>query len=134
MRLMPLLFLVLVVAACQSRQVDYPARPIPNDLDSVTRVRQGRELFATRCASCHGHPSEGRSPRASFFDPPAPTFTATRYRSLDPAYLYWRIEQGKTVEPFLSRGSVMPAWGAHFSEEQVWSLVAFLRWRANGHP
>ncbi|RMF43210.1 MAG: cytochrome c [Deltaproteobacteria bacterium] len=124
----------LLLAACSSGSVDYPARPVPADLDSEARVRIGKDLFAARCASCHGHPSEGRSPRAVFFEPPAPTFGEPKYRGIDPAYLYWRIEHGKTVEPFLSRGSVMPAWGPHFTSEQIWSLVACLRSRADGRP
>ncbi|GAB4557239.1 MAG: hypothetical protein Tsb0017_11820 [Geothermobacteraceae bacterium] len=132
MRLIPLLTMALLLAACQGTPVDYPARPVPADLDSAVRVREGCRLFASRCASCHGHPSEGRSPRAVFFDPPAPAFGEPKYHSLDPAYLYWRIEHGKTVEPFLSRGSVMPAWGPYFTPEQIWNLVACLRHRGSG--
>jgi len=88
-------------------------------------------LFMSKCASCHGKPSEGRSERAAFFKPSAPDFTEAHYSDDSPAYLYWRIEVGKTVEPFLSQGSVMPAWGVHFSEEQTWQLVAYLNSRAH---
>jgi len=86
------------------------------------------------CARCHGHTSEGRSPRADFFNPPAPDFGAQKYRAIAPDYLFWRIARGKTVEPFRSRGSVMPAWGAHFSDEQIWQLVAYLKLRSRGNP
>lgn len=89
-------------------------------------------LFAQLCASCHGGLAEGRSSRADFFQPPAPDFREPRYRDLDPAYFYWRIETGKNAEPFRSRGSVMPAWGPSLSEEQIWQLVAYLRSRAGG--
>ena len=41
----------------------------------------------SKCASCHGKPSEGRSSRATFFKPPAPDFTNAHYRNVDPAYL-----------------------------------------------
>ena len=34
------------------------------------------------------------------------------------------------VEPYLSMGSVMPAWGAHFSDEQVWQMIAYLQTRS----
>ena len=94
-------------------------------------IESGRTLFMSKCASCHGKPSEGRSARASFFEPPATDFNAFGYRDIDPAYLYWRIETGKTVEPFRSQGSVMPAWGGHFTEEQIWQLVSYLRSRAH---
>ncbi len=84
-----------------------------------------------KCASCHGKPSEGRSDRAAFFKPAAPDFTDAHYQEIDPAYLYWRIEVGKTVEPYRSQGSVMPAWSAHFSEEKIWQIVAYLQARAH---
>jgi mono/diheme cytochrome c family protein len=94
-------------------------------------IKAGEVLFDNKCASCHGKPSEGRSDRAAFFEPPAPDFTDRHYKEIDPAYLYWRIETGKNVEPYQSQGSVMPAWGAHFSEEQIWQIVSFLRFRAH---
>jgi mono/diheme cytochrome c family protein len=100
-------------------------------LADETQLRRGQILFMSKCATCHGKPGEGRSSRASFFKPPAPDFTDARYRQMDPAYLYWRIEVGKTVEPFRSQGSVMPAWGMHLTEQKLWQIVAYLQVRAH---
>jgi mono/diheme cytochrome c family protein len=50
---------------------------------------------------------------------------------MDPAYLYWRIEVGKSIEPFRAQGSVMPAWGMHLTEQQLWQIVAYLQVRAH---
>ena len=98
--------------------------------EDATQLRLGQELFMHKCASCHGKPSEGRYDRATFFQPPATDFADRHFREADPAYLYWRIEVGKQAEPYRSQGSVMPAWGAHFSEQQIWQLVAYLKKRA----
>jgi len=123
--------LLLALAACASEAPRYPARQAPNGLLSdAGEVAAGHRLFLDKCAICHGHPHEGRSPRASFFEPPAPDFSNPAYRSADPAYLFWRIEVGKTVEPYLSRGSVMPAWRG-LSDAQIWQLVAYLRQRSS---
>ena len=100
-------------------------------LKDEIQLSRGKSLFMKKCASCHGKPGEGRSDRAAFFQPPAPDFTDAHYRQMDPAYLYWRIEVGKTVEPFRSQGSVMPAWGMHFEEQQLWQIVAYLQTRAH---
>ena len=43
-----------------------------------------------------------------------------------PAYLFWRVEVGKTVEPYLARGSVMPAWRG-LTDGESWQLVASLK-------
>lgn len=125
------LALVLLPAACTERAPQYPQRQPPAGfLESTEQWAAGEAIFRQNCAVCHGSTAEGRSPRANFFHPPASEFRDPAYRNMDPAYLYWRIETGKTVEPFLSNGSVMPAWGPYFSEEQIWQLVAYLRARS----
>jgi mono/diheme cytochrome c family protein len=125
-----LAFVSSVVVACEEN-VDYPRRTVPAGLlrDAAQRTA-GEELFLEKCASCHGKPSEGRSARADFFEPAAPDFHEVRYRQVEPDYLYWRIEAGKTVEPYLSQGSVMPAWGEHLTERQIWQLVAYIKSRS----
>jgi mono/diheme cytochrome c family protein len=126
------LLTVLLVYGCGEPPVTYPARLMPDGLmQDVAQLQAGQALFRSKCASCHGKTSEGRYDRTAFFIPPAPDFTDAHYREMDPAYLYWRIEVGKTVEPYRSQGSVMPAWGAHFSEEKIWQIVAYLQVRAH---
>lgn len=130
------LFLILltafVLSGCNQDRADYPAREMPESiLNDDNQLNRGKSLFMEKCASCHGKPGEGRSERAAFFQPPAADFTDAHYRQIDPAYLYWRIDVGKTVEPFRSQGSVMPAWGMHLSEEQLWQIVAYLQVRAH---
>ena len=124
------LALLLLLVACGEKKPVYPARQAPGNLLDSAQISAGKVLFREKCASCHGHPDEGRSPRADFFQPPAPDFSAAVYRSADPAYLFWRIEVGKGVEPYLSQGSVMPAWRG-LSDQEIWQLVAYLRARAN---
>lgn len=127
-----LLLMVFILCNCTEGRVDYPARDMPAGiLKDKMQLKRGQSLFMEKCASCHGKLSEGRSDRAAFFVPPAPDFTDAHYRMMDPAYLYWRIEVGKTVEPFRSQGSVMPAWGMYLSEQQLWQIVAYLQVRAH---
>lgn len=121
-----LLGLLICLTGCDSSLPDYPSRTMPDGL----RNDEGRQLFLEKCASCHGRSDEGRSSRADSFQPLAPDFTERMYQQVDPAYLFWRIETGKTVEPYAGQGSVMPAWGVHLTEQQIWQLVAFLRSRA----
>jgi mono/diheme cytochrome c family protein len=121
---------VLLLYGCGQEQPVYPQRQMPQGLmeDSV-QLAAGHALFNDKCASCHGKPSEGLSGRAVFFQPPAPDFTEAHFRDSDPAYLFWRIEVGKTVEPYLSSGSVMPSWRG-LPDQEIWQLVAYLKTRA----
>ncbi len=128
-----LLFLTLMLlVACSDQSVSYPQRNMPAELrvDAII-LDEMQQLFLQHCASCHGTLAEGRISRADFFQPPAPDFTAESYQQTDPAYLFWRIAEGKMVEPYLSMGSVMPAWGAHFSDEQIWQMIDYLQSRSH---
>ena len=126
------LLIVFALCGCAEESVDYPTRTMPDGiLKDKIQLNRGEALFMDKCASCHGKPGEGRSDRAAFFEPPAPDFTDAHYQRMDPAYLYWRIEVGKSIEPFLSQGSVMPAWGMHLTEQQLWEIVAYLQVRAH---
>jgi len=123
--------LLLAFTACSEQTPVYPARQAPAGvLVDADQIAAGKKIFRVKCAYCHGHADEGRSPRADFFQPPAPDFSAATYRAIDPAYLYWRIEVGKTVEPYLSSGSVMPAWDG-LPNAEIWQLVAYLKTRSN---
>lgn len=115
---------------CNQQGPSYPDRQLPKGLlEDTAQISAGHDLFRDKCASCHGKPSEGRSDRAAFFQPPAPDFTDAHYREIDAAYLFWRIEAGKTVEPYLSSGSVMPAWRG-LTDHEIWQLVVYLKMRA----
>lgn len=125
------ILVLLALTACGESTPSYPERQPPQGfLQQSANIAAGAAIFSNHCARCHGKPAEGRSPRANFFEPPAPDFTDPAYRQKDPAYLFWRISRGKTVEPYLSRGSVMPAWGPNLSATEIWQLVAYLRSRS----
>ncbi len=125
-----LLAIALIVTGCTEEKVSYPVRQIPDGfMTDAEQLAAGKALFLDKCATCHGKPSEGRSDRAVFFNPPAPDFSEEHYLGSDPAYLFWRIEVGKSVEPYLSSGSVMPAWRG-LTDLEIWQLVAYLKARA----
>lgn len=132
----PLLFLLLaLICGCQNDPTELaPKIDVPQALLAEQGTpQQGAELFQAHCRECHGTPSEGRVQRATQFNLPAPDFLDPAYAQMDPAYLFWRISEGKRVEPFFSRGSVMPAFEPYFTDQQIWQLVAYLRQRAAGN-
>jgi mono/diheme cytochrome c family protein len=127
-----LILLMTIVAACQQTP-SYPKQEPPAGfLKNSANQTAGRMLFREHCVRCHGNFQEGRGPEAAHLIPQPPSFTNPLYASKDPAYLFWRIAKGKTVEPYLSQGSTMPAWAPYLSEKQIWELVAYIRARAEG--
>jgi mono/diheme cytochrome c family protein len=134
MKTILLLWCLLVLTGCRDSPVQLPALSVPHELlRQAEQQNAGEQLFFKHCRECHGTMREGRTPRAGRFVPPAPDFISPSYRSVAPDYLYWRIAKGKQLEPFRRQGSVMPAWGPHLSERQIWQLVAYLRQRGGAN-
>lgn len=82
---------------------------------SPEEIAQGKELFATNCATCHGAAGDGSGLKD------AANFTDQAFMSNeDPLELFEVIHDGVA-------GKSMPPWGHRFSEDEIWALVSFLR-------
>lgn len=82
------------------------------------RVAEGRELFETSCAACHGVDADGGGPVAPYLDPKPPDLRliAARRAGTFPQLEIEQIIDGRS--PIASHGTrQMPVWGASFSEE-----------------
>jgi len=83
----------------------------PFDLGDPARIEAGRKRFNKTCAGyCHGF--EGKGGRA-------PDFKGRT--DLPPQVMFDTITQGRVG------ADVMPPWGAAFTPEQIWELVAYLQ-------
>lgn len=79
---------------------------------SAATLEQGRELFQSDCATCHGESGSGELLGSA-------DFTDLRQMdSLAPRDLYLTVTQG--------RGS-MPAWQSLLSQDQRWAVIDYLR-------
>jgi hypothetical protein len=94
-----------------------PLEPTADDL------AQGRALFATHCAGCHGPNGAGDGEAGiALTPPPANLAWASRRRMATDAYLFWAIAAGGAPV-----GSAMPAFEAVLGETQIWQIIAHLR-------
>ncbi len=81
---------------------------------SPDEIAEGRDLFAENCVGCHGEAGDGSGLEG------AADFTDQEFMANeDPAEFFEKITDG--VE-----GSAMPAWGANFTEDQIWALVNYV--------
>lgn len=93
--------------------------------DNPDAIAVGADLYATSCSSCHGDSGTGDGPAAAALDPsPSSLADAAMMAEMSDGYIFWRITEGGSMEPF---NSAMPPWGSAFSEDQIWQLVSFLR-------
>lgn len=92
---------------------------VPADVDASWRVQLGAAHFARVCASCHGEPGRGQSPIALSMRP-RPQYLANVVRNFDERELFWIVQNGVKF-------AGMPAWPHPQREDEIWSLVAFLK-------
>lgn len=107
-----LVFLVVVVAAVASGQ------PRGNP-------KSGRELYAEKCALCHGSRGEGWDWSKKVAKPPIPVpdlAKVTPERS--DQFLFDVVKDGGEA---VGQTRFMPPFGFQLSDQEVWDLVAYMR-------
>ncbi len=91
----------------------------PADLDADQRVIKGAVYYSRVCANCHAAPGFGQSPIALGLRP-QPQYLATQIKLFDAPQLFWIVKHGVKY-------SAMPAWPTQDRDDEIWSIVAFLR-------
>jgi mono/diheme cytochrome c family protein len=89
-------------------------------------IARGRQIYADRCAVCHGDSGDGKGP-AGVALPLKPPDLRDRKMVGEMAgnYWFWRVTEGGLVEPFKSGGSMMPAWKDELSVEDRWAVIVY---------
>ncbi len=90
-------------------------------------VGQGRKIFNRYCTPCHGVSGRGDGYNARNLDPHARDLTDKKEPymvKLTNQEIYEVIDKGGGG---VDLSPLMPAWGKVFSEEEIWSQVAYIR-------
>ena len=100
----------------RERGAKNPMPPSPEVLD------QGRELFLSRCAVCHGVDGSGRTDVGAGLYPRVPDLRSEKTRHLTDGQIHYIIENGVQL-------TGMPAWGNRHnaSSDDSWKLALFIR-------
>jgi mono/diheme cytochrome c family protein len=84
-------------------------------------AKEGRDTFGHYCIVCHGLDAQNTGvPFASSLSPPVPSLASKEVQSYSDGQLKWIIENG--ISP-----SGMPASRGILSDEEMWSIVVYLR-------
>ena len=91
-------------------------------------IERGQGLYDTHCTVCHGADGRGTTEFARTL--PHPPADLRHHFHPHPgdgdAYLFWRVSEGGTAEPFKSAGSLMPAFNTVLDEDQIWDVLAYV--------
>ena len=88
---------------------------------SVDTLKDGREAFSHYCVVCHG--LDGQNTGVPFVDrmsPPVPSLASSNVQRYTDGQLKWVIDYG--IAP-----SGMPGSKGMLNDEEIWSIVIFLR-------
>ena len=89
-------------------------------------LTRGKAIYSVRCAVCHGDSGDGKGPAAANLPLKPPDLRDARMiQEMTPSYWFWRVSEGGFVEPFRSKGSIMPAWKDVLSVEERWAVIAY---------
>ena len=93
-----------------------------NPLSFTTEnLADGEEAFGHYCVACHGLDGQNTGvPFAGRMTPPLPSLASTEVQDYTDGQLKWVIDNG--ISP-----SGMPASKGTLSDEEIWSIVLFLR-------
>jgi mono/diheme cytochrome c family protein len=97
----------------EAKQLKNPLQP------SGLPTKSAREVYADKCARCHGDTGKGDGHDADKYDPQPTDFTNTkRMNEATDGELFYKISEGKKP---------MPVFKNKLSEHQRWELVLFIR-------
>lgn len=92
--------------------------PLP---DSAQTLKDGKEAFGHYCIVCHGLDGQNTGvPFAANLSPPVPSLASKEVQDYSDGQLKWIIENG--IAP-----SGMPASRGILNDDEMWSIVVFLR-------
>jgi mono/diheme cytochrome c family protein len=100
------------------RRREMPRPPYPY-APSDAATLAGAKLYMEKCSVCHGSGSGGESTIAKGMYVEPPQFDKHGVDDDPEGETYWKIEHG-------IRFTGMPAFGGELTEEQIWSIAAFL--------
>jgi mono/diheme cytochrome c family protein len=89
-------------------------------LGSEDQVMKGFQIFRSQCVTCHGAPGVPPDDFAMGLFPMPPSLGNESVQHEGDAELFWIIQHGL-------KHTGMPGFGMSHSEEDLWSVVAFLR-------
>lgn len=123
--------LALLVFVVRSSTPSAGSRVDRADVTNVRLVEQGRQLYTTRCAGCHGSDLGGEQGwpqrRANGVMPAAPLDErGVTWQHAD-QWIFTTIKDGGQATAPAGTISYMPAFGGGLTDAEIWSVISYIK-------
>jgi mono/diheme cytochrome c family protein len=106
-----------------------PFHALPAD-QYAEKVAHGKIVYYQNCFYCHGDTLEGNGHYVNGVKPPPPANFSDRtvIPNFTETFFFWRISKGGPglPEEGTPYDSSMPVWEKYLSQDDIWSVIAFL--------
>ena len=118
--------LVVVLTGVGVAQTTQP--PASDPVTTAALVTEGRAIYRSACASCHGLLGDGLGPAARHLNPAPRDFTSGvfKFRSTQSGALPTDQDLFRTISEGVP-GTWMPAWEQLLSERERWAVVEYTK-------
>ncbi|HEY0737245.1 MAG TPA: cytochrome c [Herpetosiphonaceae bacterium] len=101
------------------------------DATNAQLVEQGRQLYTTRCASCHGGDLGGEQGwpqrRANGVMPAAPLDERATTWQHDDQWIFTTIKDGGQATAPAGIIRYMPALGGGLTDAEIWAVISYIK-------
>lgn len=95
------------------------ADTLENPLEHIDDViEKGQQIYTNQCAMCHGDTGEGDGPAGIALDPSPGDLTSEEFQEQSDGAIFWKTREGR---------GAMPGYKNTLDEEEMWSIVHFIR-------
>ncbi|MEQ9220265.1 MAG: cytochrome c [Cyclobacteriaceae bacterium] len=120
---MKLIVMILSVMILSTIQQEWKAPPEADKLKNPLigqelAIKEGKKLFATYCAICHGAKGRGDGAAGAALNPKPTNLTTATFHAQSDGAIFWKITEGRAP---------MASYKATLSEEKRWQLISYLR-------
>ncbi|MEI6594130.1 MAG: c-type cytochrome [Bacteroidota bacterium] len=89
--------------------------PVKSD---ATSIKEGKDLYAQHCKSCHGAKGKGDGTKAEKLDISCGDFSSAETAKASDGELFWKTTDGRKP---------MPSYKEKLSDNDRWKVINFLR-------
>lgn len=101
---------------------DVEAMSNPYVFEDKVTLKEGKKLYRKNCITCHGARGNGKGPIGNSLEPKPTSFLHVTYTTKHPdQHFFWAVREG-------SPGTGMPAFKDQLKEDDIWKIVAYLRY------